>query len=97
MRKCQKDPTCSIFLKRGLFKDLKHYFPMCQTRKYKNTNLKYTNTTYDKMSKDPTCGIILKKKKDCSRISSESHTVVQGLVSTLIFPEYQVFMTLFCS
>ena len=25
MRKCQKDPTCGIFLKRGLFKGVKNY------------------------------------------------------------------------
>ena len=28
MRKCQKDPTCGIFLKRGLFKDIKNYIPI---------------------------------------------------------------------
>ena len=33
MTKCQKDPTCIIFLKRGFFKDLKNHIPMCQTRK----------------------------------------------------------------
>ena len=38
MTKCQKDPTCAIFLKRGLFKDIKNDISMCQTRKYKNTN-----------------------------------------------------------
>ena len=37
MRKCQKDPTCGIFLKRGLFKDIKNDIPMCRTHKYKNT------------------------------------------------------------
>ena len=43
--KCQKDPTCGIFLKRGLFKDVNNDIPMCQKRKYKYTNtqiLKYT-------------------------------------------------------
>ena len=44
MTKCQKDPLCSIFLKRGLFKDIKNYIPMCQTRKYKIHTHKYTNT-----------------------------------------------------
>ena len=34
MIKCQKDPACGIFLKRGLFKDIKNYIPMCHTRKY---------------------------------------------------------------
>ena len=38
MTKGQKDPTCSIFLKRGLFNDIKNDIPMCQSRKYKNTN-----------------------------------------------------------
>ena len=38
MTKCQKDPTCGIFLKRGLCKDNKNHIPMCQTCKYKNTN-----------------------------------------------------------
>ena len=46
MAKCQKDPTCGIFLKRGLFKGIKNDNPRCQTRKYKNTNTKYTNTSY---------------------------------------------------
>ena len=36
--RCQKQPICCIFLKRGLFKDIKNDIPMCQTRKYKNTN-----------------------------------------------------------
>ena len=43
MTKCQKDPTCDIFLKRGLFEDIKNYIPMCQRGKYKNTNTKYSN------------------------------------------------------
>ena len=37
MTKCQKDTTCGIFLKRGLFKDIKKDIPICQTHKYKNT------------------------------------------------------------
>ena len=52
MTKCQKDPRCGIFLKRGLFKDIKNYIPRCRTHKYKNTNtqlLKYTNTAYDEV------------------------------------------------
>ena len=51
MMKCQKDPTCGIFLKRGLFKGIKDDIPMCQTPKYKNTNTqihKYTNTQIHK-------------------------------------------------
>ena len=64
MAKCQKDPTCGIFMKRGLFKDIKNYIPMCRTHKYKNTNTEYTNTQIQHMTKcqkDPTCGIFLKR------------------------------------
>ena len=67
MAKCQKDPTYGIFLKRGLFKGNQNDSPMCQTRKYKNTNTlihKYTNTQIQHMAKcqsDPTCGIFLKR------------------------------------
>ena len=43
MTKCKKDPACGIFLKRGLFKDIKSYSFMCRKHKYKNTNTKYTN------------------------------------------------------
>ena len=28
MTKCQKDPTYGIFVKRGLFKDIKNYIPI---------------------------------------------------------------------
>ena len=59
MGQCQKDPTCGIFLKRGLFKDIKNDIPMCQTRKYKNTNTQIQHTT--KCQKDPTCGIFFKR------------------------------------
>ena len=75
MIKCQKHPTCGIFLKRGLFKDIKNDISMCQTCKYKNTNIqihkytniqihKYTNTQIQHMTKcqkDPTCAIFLKR------------------------------------
>ena len=53
MTRCQKDPTCGIFLKRELFKDIKNDIPISQTRKYKNMNLKYTNTVYAKMPERP--------------------------------------------
>ena len=49
MTKCQKDPTCGIFLTRGLIKDIKNDIPVCQTHKYKNTIHKYTNTAYDEV------------------------------------------------
>ena len=49
MTKCQKDPTCGIFLKRGLCKDNKNHIPMCQTCKYKITNIKYTNTAHNEV------------------------------------------------
>ena len=64
MTKCQKDPTCGIFLKRGLFKDIKNYIPTYRTHKYKNTNTKYTNTQIQHMTKcqkDQTSGIFLKR------------------------------------
>ena len=67
MTECQKDPMCGIYLKRGLFKDVKNYIPRCWTHKYKNTNTqihKYTDTAYDEMmkgQKDPICGIFLKR------------------------------------
>ena len=64
MPKCQRDPTCGIFLKRGLFKDIKTFIPMCRTHKYKITNTKYTNTQIQHMTKcqkDTTCGIFLKR------------------------------------
>merc|ERR1711981_136084 len=51
--KYQKDPTCGIFLKRGLFKDIKNDISTCRTCKYKNTNIqihKYTNTQIHKYS-----------------------------------------------
>ena len=56
MTKCQKDPTCDIFLKRGLFKDIKNdiYSYSCVRRaNAKNTNTKYTNTEYDEVPEIP--------------------------------------------
>ena len=61
MTKYQKDPTCAIFLKIGLFKDIKNDISMCQTCKYKiqiqNTQIKHI----PKCQKDPACGIFLKR------------------------------------
>ena len=65
MTKCQKDPTCGIFLKRGLFKDIKNHIPMCRTHKYKNTNTqihKYTNTAYDEVPVRPNMWYIFEKR-----------------------------------
>ena len=59
MAKCQKDPTCGIFLKRGLFEGIKNDTPMCQMRKYINTNTQIQHMT--KCQIDPTCGIFLKR------------------------------------
>ena len=55
MIKCQNHPTCGIFLKRGLFKDIKTDITKCliYKYKYKNTNTKYTNTTYDELPEIP--------------------------------------------
>ena len=64
MRKCQKDPMCGIFLKRGLFKDIKNYIPTCRTHKYKNTNTqihKYTNTAYEEVPERPNMWYIFEK------------------------------------
>merc|ERR1712212_1354732 len=59
MTKCQKDPTCGIFLKRGLFKDIKNDISMCRIHKYKNTKTQIQHMT--KCQKDPTCRIFLKR------------------------------------
>ena len=74
MTKCQKDPTCGIFLNRGLFKDIKNYIPMCRTQKYQNTKIQCAERTNTKIQiqntqiqhmtkcqKDPTCIIFLKR------------------------------------
>ena len=73
MTKCQKDQTCSIFLKRGFFKDIKNDNSMSQTYTYTNTQLnKFTDTqihkyTYiqlkymAKWQRDPTRGIFFKR------------------------------------
>ena len=56
MTKYQKAPTCCIFLKRGVFKDIKNDVSMNQTCKYKNTNTqihKYTNTAHDEVPERP--------------------------------------------
>ena len=62
MTKCQKDPTCGIFLKRGLFKDIKNDIPVCPTHKYKK--YKYTNTAYDKVPERPNMWYIFEKRID---------------------------------
>ena len=73
MTKCQKDPTCAIFLKRGLFKDIKNDISMCQTCKYKiqiqNTQIQHIT----KCQKHPTYGIFLKQLYNSSNmINAES-------------------------
>ena len=59
MKRWQKDPTCGIFLKRGLFKDIKNDIPMSQTYNYKNANTQIHHMK--RCQKDPTCGIFLKR------------------------------------
>ena len=59
MIRCQKDPTCCMILKRGLFKGIKNDIPMSQTRKYKNTNTQIHHMA--RCQKDTTCGIFLKR------------------------------------
>ena len=61
------DPTCGIFLKRGLFRDTNYDVHMSQTRKYKNTNTqirKYTNTASDKVPQRPNMWYIFEKRID---------------------------------
>ena len=54
MTKCQKDPTCGTFLKRGLFKDMKKIiFPCVKRTNTKIQIYKYTNTAYDKVPERP--------------------------------------------
>ena len=52
-------PNMSHLLKRGLFKNIKNYIPMCQRRKYKNTNTQIQHMT--NCQKDPTHGTFLKR------------------------------------
>ena len=72
MTKCQKEPTCGIFLNKGLFKVIKNDIPMSQTRKYKNTNTKYTNTAYDEVQERPNMWYIFEKRivQGCQRLYS---------------------------
>ena len=52
-------------MKRGLCKDVKSGIPMCQKRKYKNTNTKihkYTNTAYDELPERPNMWYIFEKR-----------------------------------
>ena len=65
MVKCQKDPTGGILLKRGLFKDIKNYIPICQTRKYKKYKYKIhkcTNTAYGEVPERPNMWYIFEKR-----------------------------------
>ena len=57
MTKCQKDPICGIFFKRGLFKAMKIDIPVCKTHKYK-----YTNTAYEKVPERPNMWYIFEKR-----------------------------------
>ena len=61
----QLHPACGIFLKRGLFKDIKNVISICLTCKYKNTNTqihKYTNTAYDEVLERPNMWYIFEKR-----------------------------------
>ena len=58
MMKCQKDTRCGIFLKKGLFNDIKNYMvPNAQIQKYK-----YTNTAYDEGPERPNMWYIFEKR-----------------------------------
>ena len=60
MTKCQKDPTCAIFLKRVLFKDITNDIPICQTGKYKNASTQIHKYRAHNEVTEKTCGIFLK-------------------------------------
>ena len=63
--KCQKDPICGIFLKRGLFKDIKNDISVCQTHEYKKYKYKihkYVNTAYDEVTERPNMWYIFEKR-----------------------------------
>ena len=83
MTKCQIDPTCGIFLKRGLFRGIKSNMQMCQTHKFKNTNThihKYTNTAYDEVPERPNMWHICEKRivqGHQKLYSHESNTQIQ--------------------
>ena len=68
MAKCQKDPTCGIFLKRGLFKGIKNDTPMGQMRKYINTNTQiHKYSIWWSTRKTPY--VVYFWKEDCSGVS----------------------------
>ena len=48
MAKCQKDPTCGISMKRGLFECIKMILPCVRNT---NTKYKYTNTADEEVPK----------------------------------------------
>ena len=78
MTKCQKDPTCGIFLKGGLFKDIKNDIPIGQMRKYQNTHTKYTNTANDEVSERPNMWYIsenrfVQRYKQARKSSEDTH------------------------
>ena len=56
MTKCQKDPTCGIFLKKDCSGVKKVIFPCAE-----HTNTKTQIQHMTKCQKDPTCGIFLKR------------------------------------
>ena len=86
----EKNTIYGIFLKRGLFKDIKNYIPMCRTHKYKIQIHKYTNTAYDEVPEWPNMWHIFEKRivQGCQKLyshttqtwKSEFRTVVRGLL-----------------
>ena len=55
MTNCQKNLTCGIFLKRGLFKNIKTDITKCLMHKY-------TNTAYDEVPERPNMWYIFEKR-----------------------------------
>ena len=76
MTKCHKHWTYGIFLKRGLFKDIKNYNPMCQTHKYKNTNTQIDKNSILQSARK-TLHVVYFWKEDCSEVSKMIFTCVK--------------------
>ena len=102
MTKCQKDLTCGIFLKTGLFKDIKNYIPMCPTQKYK---YKYTNTAYEEVPERPSIWYIFENRnqsiiyvssvyRQCILSTSSAHH--QSIISASLVHHCSVFIAELC-
>ena len=87
MTKCQKDPICGIFLKRGLFKDIKNDFPRSQTRKYKNANTRIHKYNIWQSTRK-TQHVVYFWKEDCSSISNMIFPCVKSANTKIQIQKY---------